>query len=340
MGVEDEIKRRLAKGATPAELVDEGHAKSTVYKVNRQLQRTNEVEADGLVVHSAYVNNHQPTSDAARVLPGDTAVIDYTVKNDSQADFYYRRFGGRPSWMDPEQWLAVEESGLLCPGDTEHFEISVPIPENQQLGNYPIDLGIDGAFMSPANSPLPSDTGVQYPGRLDLQVKQPKTGHQVFFSHAVANEDLYLPLTREMDRRGVEVILGEEDRQPGADLKRKFRNLIRDSDVFLCLYTTEAMESEWVEYELNQALQMEKPLVPMVEDRAEWPFDDIEYIPFSRYDQDQLSRKAIRGLDAVLEQQSGPDEELLKTLGVAFAGAIFGALTVAGDDPDSDTATE
>lgn len=332
MGIEDEIKRRMAQGATPSELIDEGYAKSTVYKVNRQLQRTEVVEAGGLVISDIYVNNFQPSLDGARVQPGDTAVIEYRVKNDSQADFYYRQFGGRPSWMDPKEWYAVQESNLLQPGDTERFEINFPIPENLQLGNYPVDLGIDGAFMAPANSSLPSDTGVQYPGRVDLQVKQPTTGYQAFLSHAVENDNLYLPLTRELDNRGISVILGEEKRQPGADLKRKFADLIRESDVFLCLYTTEARQSEWVEYELNQALQMNKPMVPMVEDRAEWPLPDVEYVPFSRYDQDQIPMKAIRNLYTVLEQESGPNENLLKIIGLAFTGAVVGGLLSAGDD--------
>lgn len=340
MGVEDKIKRRLARGATPAELVGEGYAKSTVYKVNRELQRTELVETGGLVVRDVYVNNHQPGSDKARVQPGETAVIDYTLKNDSQGDFYYRQFGGRPSWMDQDQWYAVQESELLQPGEAERFEINFQIPENLQLGNYPVDLGVDGAFMAPADSPLPSDTGVQYPGRIDLQVKQPITRHQVFLSHAVENDDLYLPLTRELDNRGVKVILGEEERQPGADLKRKFASLIRQSDVFLCLFTTEAMQSEWVEYELNQALQMNKPLIPMVEDRAKWPLPDVEYVPFSRYNPDQLPMKAIQSLNTVLGNQTGPNENLKKIIGFAFAGAVVGGLLSSGDDAETSTDKE
>lgn len=330
MGIEDEIKHRLAQGETPVDLIDEGYAKSTVYKVNRELQRTKDAETGGLTITEVYINNGEKGGPSARVQPGNKAVIDYIVRNDSHSDFYYRRFGVHPHWLDSDQWLAVEESGLIPPGKEERFEVNIDVPENMHLGDYPVELGIDGAYMQSTDAPeapLPSDTGIQYPALIDLEVKQPMTGEQVFLSHSTDNEELYWPLTKELDNQGIKVILGEEVKQPGRDLRQKFANLIDESDVFICLYTTEASRSDAVQFEIKRAFEQGKPRVPMVEDQAtaDWPYSDMEYVPFSRHDKNDMLTKAMEGLNNVLEQQrSGPNQELLRTVGAVLIGGVIG----------------
>jgi hypothetical protein len=300
MSVQEEIERELANGRKPTEVIDDGYSRSTVYKVNRRLQRGEERHFRQPLRVTEFSWNKD------RHQPGDTAILNFSIRNTLDYDFYYSHFGVQPTWKEEQgAWVAQEEEDdpLLRAGEEKSMEVSFNIPEGLPLGDYDAHLAFEGAFIRKDANRIDTEVELKFPITLPIEVKEELKNVTVFFSHSVQNQSLYSNMIHELDNQGFRVILGEEERQPGENLEEKFADLIDESDIFLGLITKEAIESEWVQFEVDYAYQEDKPMLLMVEEGVQGLDVGFEYIEFSK-DEDaaELNSKLFQGLQDFVQR--------------------------------------
>ena len=119
---------------------------------------------------------------------------------------------------------------------------------------------------------------------------------RVFISHSTADMDIVYELHTWLWREGLEAYVAEFYPTPGIPLPSKVAEAIDNCDCFIALLTANGNRSEFVNQEIGYARRAGKLIVPMVEEGVVKPkgfLQDVEYIPFSRYDPtDAISRVA------------------------------------------------
>jgi len=299
MGIEDNIRELLSQGYSPQEVIREGYRKSTVYKVYSEL--TTEIVP---ITAPAWQIAWQPAN--KRYLPGQTAVFSYSVRNTSGIDLYVYRSGLQPQWLEGE-WYAKENRFLLHPGDSRNLTISILIPADISLGEHELRWGLDAQFVGPG-APISSSTiQTQWSEPFYLEVKGPIRGYKVFISHSTADMYLVRQLQCSLDNEGIEGIVAEDWREPGAIIEEKFKFKIRESHFFIALLTANGASSDWVIFEINYALSIKKPCILLKEKEVHLDTPvEIEWVEFSRYEPPEaIIAKAQEALDLVKQQHYG-----------------------------------
>ncbi len=312
MSTEDEIAKRLLQGYTPAQLIDEGFKKSTVYKVNQDikahLMQTTKSEW-------TIANIYPPEP---RALPKQTKSISFQFENASGRDMYLYKIGIWTEWMQKDTWVAQDVRDLIKPGQKRYFNFLLSVPDNIALGEYSMTFGVEMQYL-PANEYQPLRT--QWTEPLVFHVKEPLKNLCVFLSHSTKDMTLVRQLEKQLDNYGVTVVIAEDRKSPGAELQQKFEKLIQECPIFIALLTEEGANSQWVINETNYAKQLRKRMILLKEENVSIQ-TDREWVSFSRNDPPEILLKKI--MDAINQvQESSPIGAIL---GIGLLALILGAV--------------
>lgn len=297
MAKEEEIRQLLLSGKKPKELIQNGYKKPTVYKVHRLLNMGTIRETYSLF------NVDRIFFDQDRYLPNQIGTVDFELWNTSDTDLYVYRVGIQPEWLK-EEWIAIDSRILLRPNENKRFTLTFDIPE-LALGEYEIRFGIDGQYLYPSTRGVKGEQYIQWTEPVFIDVKMPSIGYTVFVSHSTKDMFLIRQLEKYLDNYGVDVIIAEDIRQLGIELDEKFNDLISKSNIVLALLSKNALDSEWVEKEINYAYSIQKPILPLVENGADAEVQlRIEYDTFSMKEPiDSILEKITEGLNSIRERQ-------------------------------------
>ena len=312
MSTEDEISKRLLQGYTPTQLIEEGFKKSTVYKVNQEIKAhlTQTTKSEWTIT-----NINPP---APRALPKQTTSLSFQFENTSDKDIYLYRVGIATEWMENETWVAQDVRDLIKSGQKRYFNLRLSVPDNIALGEYAMTFGAEMQYL-PANEYQSLQT--QWTEPVVFHVKNPLQNLRVFLSHSTKDLTLVRQLEKQLDNEGITVVIGEDKKSPGAELKNKFDKLIQESQIFIALMTEEGANSEWVLYETNYAKQIRKPTILLKEENVLIK-SDIEWEPFSKNDPPAvLLGKIMKAINMVRE--SSPIGAIL---GLGLLALILGAV--------------
>lgn len=304
MGVEDEIRALLARGNSPQDVIRQGYRKSTVYKVYANFT----AEAVPVTPPAWWINWQ---TQKQRYLPGETVALGYSIKNTSGMDLYIYKSGIQPEWLERRwsdghwidgHWYTQEVRFLLRPGENRNLAVNVPIPSDLALGEYEMRWGLDAQFVGPGAPVSSSTIQTQWTEPFVLEVKKPLTGYKVFISHSTADMYLVRQLQHSLDNEGIEGMVAEDTKEPGAVLQEKFESQIRECHFFLALLTANGARSAWVIRETNYALSMSKPLILLKEKETQID-SPVEWVEFSRYDSPEaILSKAQEALQMVKQR--------------------------------------
>jgi hypothetical protein len=323
MAIEEEIWKELTSGKTPNELIEAGYKKPTVYKVYRKFKRGTQRERA-----SSWEVIKQNFSQE-RYLPSQQGSVTFTLKNTSNLDLYVYRTGIQPEWMK-EEWLAIDSRILLYPSEEKQFSIAFEIPE-LLLGEYALRFGIECQHL-PSTGGTASELQIQWSEPTYINIKNPRTGYKIFISHSIKDMYLIRQLENYLDNYGVDPIIAEDHREPGSYLPKKFEQLIRESHFFLGVLTKDSIKSEWVIYETNYALKIEKPSIVLVEEGASLRSSG-EWTPF-RMDEpvESIAERVFEDINKLKQKitpktsESSDAGKILNLIGVGVVAFLGGLL--------------
>lgn len=312
MNIEDEIAKRLMQGSTPGQLIGEGFKKSTVYKVHQQIKTylTQTTKSEWKII------NIYPSE--PRALPNQTIPISFEFTNTADKDIYLYRVGISTEWMENDTWIAQSVRDLIRSGQRRHFSIPLPIPGDMPLGEYTLTFGVEMQYL-PVNEYQTLQT--QWTEPMVIHVKKPLRNLCVFLSHSTEDITLIRQLEKQLDNEGITVILGEDSRSPGTDLKEKFKKLIQSSNLFVALLTENSAKSEWVAFETNYANEIRKPMILLKEESVRFQ-SNVEWINFSKNDHPEVIFGKV--MDAINRVKEG--SPIGAILGLGLLALIVGAL--------------
>lgn len=94
----------------------------------------------------------------------------------------------------------------------------------------------------------------------------------------------------------------DPDLKPGEEWKKRLADEIASCDVLLYALSNESVESEWCQWELEQAIQQKKRIMPVIV-RPKTPvpqmLSHIQYIDFSRGPTPELVQRLLAGLESL-----------------------------------------
>ncbi|PIX15702.1 hypothetical protein COZ71_09710, partial [Candidatus Desantisbacteria bacterium CG_4_8_14_3_um_filter_40_12] len=89
--------------------------------------------------------------------------------------------------------------------------------------------------------------------------------YQVFISHSTQDRGLVIALANVLTKFEIKVLVAEWYLTPGEPVSKKVFDEIEKSDCIVALLTRDGMRSNWVNQEIEYALNAGKPLIPIVE---------------------------------------------------------------------------
>ena len=322
MGIEDDIRYKIHQGIPIKTLIEnEGYKKSTAYKV-----------LDTIKTYSRPVN--QPEWSIERIqfnksdwryMPGDAVRITFSFRNQSQRDLYIINIGIQTEWMVNEKiWYSQSLKELLKPNQTKFISISFPIPKELHLGEYELLFGVEGQFL-----PAQENTGnitTSWSDPVILHIKHPFSNNKIFLSHSIHDKFLVRELEKKMDEQGIETFVGEDISNPGSILEDKFKRLIEKSNIFICLLTRPALESPWVNLEIEYAKKLNKPMI-LLKDRTVSVNSSIEWLEFSSNDPPQDTFHTIMSAIDKLKNNNNLDGLVAGVVGIGLLALLASALS-------------
>jgi hypothetical protein len=325
LGTEERIAEMLQQGWSPKRLIDErGFRKSTVYKVADSIR-----SQQGSSPSSMWTVSMEAGRD--RFLPGDSAVLAFTVTNQSPADLYIFQAGVQPEWLS-DQWVFAGQRKLLRPTESLIIRLTLAIPNDLPLGEKDLLFGIQGQWVGP-QQPLLTNGGMMWAGPIVLKVQRPPTGKRVFLSHSVADMSLVNQLANTLDNYGIQPIVAESVATPGAVLVEKFAFLIQQADVIIALLTHNAIRSPWVLSEIEYAVQIGKPRILLRDTSLRGLGTTIDHLEWTEIDLssgiDIVTSRVFSALQAIPQTQAtksgqpAPDDAVA-VLGIALLAFLVG----------------
>lgn len=277
MRIEQEIANQLASGMTPQQLIQSGYNKATVYKVQRELR-----VKQGQIVAPAWRPEWRTNKLDNRFLPGENMLLDWDFRNLSTVDMYVYTAVVQPEWMRG-QWYYSDIRDLLKPGDAKALSWMIPIPSDCALGEWDIRFGLQTQFLEPNPININISNQIQWSEPEIVHLKYQKWG-KMFISHSIKDIALVRVLQSYLDAYGLEGIVAEDINEPGRYLPEKFAEQIHQCDFFMALLTSDAIQSEWVQYEVRSALPIHSHPILLKEEGTKLPPDInfYEWILFSR----------------------------------------------------------
>ena len=317
MSIENEITKRLLEGYTPNQLIDEGFKKSTVYKVYQKV-RAHSMQTTR---PEWVITNINPTE--PRTIPGQRKSVSFRFENTSGKDLYLYRIGIWTEWMQDDTWIAQDVKDLIKSGQKRFFSFLLSVPDNIALGEYAMTFGIEAQYL-PITEYQPLQT--QWAEPLVFHVKKPFTGLSVFFSHSTQDMTLVRQLEKQLDNNGIKVIIAEDIKEPGIELKHKFESKIGESTIFLALLTEYGANSKWVLHETDYAKQINKPVILLKEESISIQ-SDYEWVSFSKSDPPEiLFQRVMEAINYVQKARPGvvSPSPIGPILGAAILAFLFG----------------
>lgn len=320
MGIEDEIRYHLHQGVSPKALIEQHNfRKSTVYKV-----------ADTIRTFSGNINpplwtigNIQFNNSNIRYMPGEVIRVDFFLKNEASKDLYVQNVGIQTEWMmEHGIWYSQTIKNIVKPKAYQYFSISFPIPPEITLGEYELLFGVEGQYL-PAIGQERVVTTWSTPKV--IHVKHPLSGKKIFLSHSVENKFLVRELQNKLDEYGIETYVGEDISQPGSFLPDKFKRLIESSSMLIALLTNHAVESPWVNMEIEHAKNTNKPMI-LLKDRSVNITSPFEWTEFSSQDPPNQTFQII--MDAIQKTNQSSNEGVIGlAVGVGLLALLAAVLS-------------
>ena len=223
--------------------------------------------------------------------------------------------------MEKDTWVAQKVGDLIKSGQKRYFNFRLSVPEGIALGEYAMTFGIESQYMPVIEH---QSLQTQWTDPLTFHVKKPLTGTSIFFSHSTKDLTLVRQLEQQLDNNGIKIVIAEDIKEPGIELKRKFESKILGATIFLALLTENGASSKWVMHETRFAEQNHKPLILLKEESVTIQTGK-EWGSFSRNDTpDHLFQKIMEAVNYQRNAQNsswGPiigGALLLLVLGLAF----------------------
>lgn len=323
MGTEDKIRNMLLQGYQPRSLVSEhGFKKSTVYKVYDTV-RTFE---DNIRPHEWTFENIQINGQSQpRVMPGNMIRVSFSFKNNTNQDFYVVNLGVQPEWMVQEsRWICQSFKDLVKPSQSKFVSVSFEVPPNISLGEYELTFGAEGQYI-PVQNYGEQSLSTHWSNPIILDVKKPNKGMTIFLSHSIQDEYQVRELEKKLDVEGVKVLIGEDEERPGSFLPDKFKQMINSCNIFIAILTHSAVASKWVMWEVDYAIQSNKPRI-LLKDQSVQINSDYEWTEFSSNDPaDTIFTKIMTSINKV---HSGSGSDAISGLiGLGLLALLVGALS-------------
>lgn len=323
MGIEDEIRSLLHQGVQVKDIIEtRGYKKSTVYKVADTIRTfSRNVEPPQWTIENIRLNKYD-----VRYMPGEAVRIDFSFRNKSSRDFYLINVGIQTEWMTKQNiWFSQTIKEVVRPSYWgKSVSISFPVPNDVALGEYELLFGVEGQYL-PVQ---PNEGGIQttWSSPIVLNVKRPLLPTKIFLSHSVDDKFLVRELEKKLDEYGIETYIGEDIANPGSFLEDKFKRLIEKSTIFIALLTQSALQSPWVNLEIQYAKQFNKPMI-LMKDKSVQIESPTEWIEFSRTEPPQNTFQTIMAHLNNLTQNNSVDGVVAGALAVGLFALLVGALT-------------
>ncbi len=310
MGTEEKIRDMLLQGYEPKSLVrDHGFKKSTVYKVYDNVRTYEDnVKPHEWTFENILINGqNQP-----RIMPGNTIRISFSFKNNTNQDFYVVNLGVQPEWMAQEsKWVCQSFKDLVKPGQSKFVSVSLEVPSDTSLGEYELTFGVEGQYLPVQNYENQSLT-THWTHPIILNIKKPSKYLTIFLSHSIQDEYLVRELEKKLDVEGIKVLMGEDEERPGSYLPDKFKQMIDSSNIFIAILTHSASMSDWVRWEIDYAIQSNKPRI-LLKDQTVQMNSNYEWTEFSPNEpSDTIFTKIMTAINRVQQPNT--------------AGAVVGGL--------------
>ena len=158
------------------------------------------------------------TTDRDRYLPGQSALLSFSIANHAPADLYVFQAGVRPEWLPPSEWIPDTQRRLVGSGDALGVRLSVPIPDDLSLGEKDLFFGIQGQWVGPQAGAPTSE--LMWTGPLPLFVQNASTGDSVFISPSVGSMSVISQLESTLDDYGIGTIIAGDDDSAAAQIQR------------------------------------------------------------------------------------------------------------------------
>lgn len=320
MGIEDDIRYHLLQGATPKTVIEQHHyRKSTVYKVAETIRTF----SSNTIPPLWRIGNIRFNKNDSRYMPGEAVRVDFYLTNEASKDLYLQKIGIQTEWMINQGiWYSNSVNSIIKPRDWKYFSISFPVPPEIPLGEYELLFGVEGQYL-PAISQERVETTWSYPQVLNI--KHPLSGKKVFLSHSVENKFLVRELEKKLDEYGIETYIGEDISQPGSLLEDKFKRLIAASSMLIALLTNSAIQSPWVNLEIEYAKSINKPMI-LLKDKSVNISSPFEWVEFSSQDPPEHTFQII--MDAIQKiNKSNNDGVIGFAIGVGLLALLAAALS-------------
>lgn len=152
--------------------------------------------------------------------------------------------------------LIVEQEiqKFIWKGKHKILNFDVSVPEDTPVGKY-ITVKVDVliADITIANLRLSLKIDVDGSGK-EIFIKG-KPYESAFASYAREDNDLVIGRLSEIERNGVKIFWDRLSLKPGEFWNNQLKTAIRDREIFLLFWSSNAKKSEWVEWEWRTALE-------------------------------------------------------------------------------------
>lgn len=146
--------------------------------------------------------------------------------------------------------------------------------------------------------------------------------YTVFLSHSGSDLSLVRAIQSAAVSTGMQVYAFEDDLMPGADLPEKLRQRVRQSQAVVALLTAEGAASPAVNQEIGMAVEANKLVIPIIEDRVDpsriTMLQGLEYLVLDRTDPHRTVQQLMPRLLGLKEKhESGQALGMLLLAGLA-----------------------
>ncbi len=322
MGIEDEIRNYLHQGLTPKQVIENHNfKKSTVYKVAETIQTF----SDNVNPPEWSILNIRFNKPNDRYMPGEAVQVNFTFQNQSNRDLYVINIGIQTEWMIKEsKWYSQQVKALIKPNQSRFISISFPIPRNIGLGEYELHFGVEAQYLPATGYENQITTDWSHP--LILHIKHPLSNNKVFLSHSVNDQFLVRELEKKLDEFGIATYVGEDISSPGSQLEDKFKQLISASNFFIALLTNPALESPWVQMEIEHAKNLNKPMI-LLKDRSINVNSNYEWVEFSSDDTPHHTFQIIMDALGKLKNSGNNNGLIAGAVGIGLLALLVAALS-------------
>lgn len=146
--------------------------------------------------------------------------------------------------------------------------------------------------------------------------------YKVFISHSTRNWGLVTNLANLFAKFGVEAFVAEWYLTPGEPFDKKILTQMTDSDCVVVLLAKDGTRSNWVHQEIEYALSIGKPLIPLVEkgtiSRDLAALANREYIEYDPFQPQEALIKASTYVKS-LELRKAEQEKSMVIVGIVLA---------------------